>query len=624
MRSVRWLVSFFALLLAADAADIASKPGINPKVYWDEVKYLASPELKGRATGSPELEKAAAYIAGRFKSFGLQPVGGDFEQAFPAEIGAHLGDGNSFAVISEKPGGAKLVEGRDYEPFSFSTNGKFSGEIVFAGFGITAKEYHYDDYAGIDVKDKLVLVLRHEPQETDEKSVFAGKKLTTYASFTDKMVNAKMHGARGVILVNDVDVHPKREDKLEKFGVNDGPRDAGIFFVQVKAAIADHWLKADGKSLGELQAGIDRDLKPNSFALTNTKIELGVNVIHDTKTVHNVAGYLPGSTPEYIIIGAHYDHLGMGDSHSLAPGTVGKAIHPGADDNASGTAGVIELARYFSSTYKDSSSSKDAKLPRRGILFLTFAGEELGLLGSSWYANHPELPNENAVAMLNLDMIGRIRDGRVFVSGAETGSTFAKLLEDVTLPEPLHMDQTGKDSGTNMSDASDHASFVAKQIPVLFFFSGLHGDYHKPGDTADKIDANNAAKLLDYVAQLTEKIGDTPDRPQFVRAERHPAGPISGVGGGTQSGYGPDFGSIPDFNEPPKGVRFADIRAGSPAAKAGLRAADILIEFAGKEIGNLYDFTYALRNHQPGETVLVKVLRGNQTIEAKVLLTERR
>ena len=599
-------------LSAAEIGESEAKK-INPKTYWDDVKYLASPELKGRATGTPELEKAAAYIAGRFRSFGLQPVlqtTGDYEQAFPAEIGAHLSGDNAFTANQ-----AKLQEGRDYEPFSFSTNGKFSGGVIFAGYGISAKEYNYDDYAGIDVKDKLVLVLRHEPQELDEKSVFAGKKLTTYATFTDKMVNAKMHGARGVILVNDVDVHPKREDKLEKFGVNDGPRDAGIFFVQVKAEVANKWLKADGHDLSQLQAGIDRELKPNSFALANTNIDLAVNIVHETKTVHNVAAYLPGSTPEYIIIGAHYDHLGMGDSHSLAPSKMG-TIHPGADDNASGTAGVIELARHFASIYSNGTK------PKRGVLFLAFAGEELGLLGSNWYANHPALPAENAVAMLNLDMIGRIREGRVFVSGVETGSTFAKLMEDVKLPEPLRIDQTGKDSGTDMSDASDHASFVAKQIPVLFFFSGLHGDYHKPSDTADKIDANDAAKLLDYVAQLTDRISDAPERPQFVRAERHPAGPISG--GSTQSGYGPDFGSIPDFNEPPKGVRFADIRAGSPAAKAGLKAADILIEFAGKEIGNLYDFTYALRNHQAGETVLVKVLRGNQTIEAKVLLTERR
>jgi hypothetical protein len=602
-RATRWILLLAPLALCA--ADI------SPQAYLDHVKYLASPELKGRATGSPELETAAAYIAKQFQSFGLQPADGkSYLQAFPAELGAHLGPDNGF---SYKDAGAKqtLKEGRDYEPFVFSTSGKFSGPVVFAGYGITAKEYKYDDYAGLDVAGKIVLILRHEPQEEDSHSVFEGKKLTSHATFIDKMVNAKMHGASGVILINDVATHPNAEDKLEKFGSSGGPRDAGIFFVQMKAATAEQWFRAEGRDLSEIENQIDKDLKPRSFALGKVEVNLAVDLVHETKTVHNVAAYLPGKTAEYVIIGAHYDHLGLGDEHSLAPNQLG-TIHPGADDNASGTAGVIELARWFSQQPQ----------PRRGILFLTFAGEELGLLGSNWYVNHPELPAENAVAMLNLDMIGRIRDGKVFVSGAPTGTTLGRILDQVKPPAPLHFDESGKNSGTNMSDASDHASFASKQIPVLFFFSGLHADYHKPGDTADKIDSVDAAKLLDYVADIATHLSDAPDRPQFVRVAR-PAGD-HGAASGTQSGYGPDFGSIPDFNEPPKGVRFADVREGSPAAKAGLKAGDIMIEFDGKQIGNLYDFTFALRDHKPGDLVLVKLLRGGQTIEAKVLLTERR
>ena len=601
VRALLWLCPL-ALCPAAD---------INPQAYLEHVKYLASPELKGRATGSPELETAAAYIAGQFKSFGLEPVDGrSYLQAFPAELGARLGPANAFAY-SDSGAKQSLKEGRDYEPFTFSTNGKFTGAVVFAGYGITAKEYNYDDYAGVDVTGKMVLILRHEPQEDDPRSVFEGKKLTSHATFLDKMVNAKMHGARGVILINDVAAHPRGEDKLETFGATGGPRDAGIFFVQMKSATAEQWLRSEGRDLDQIENQIDKDLKPRSFALGRVEVDLAVDLIHDTKTVHNVAGYLPGQTAEYIVIGAHYDHLGLGDEHSLAPNQLG-TIHPGADDNASGTAGVIELARWFSRQPK----------PRRGVLFLAFAGEELGLLGSNWYVNHPVLPAENAVAMLNLDMIGRIRDGKVFVSGAATGTTLGRILDQVKPPAPLHMDESGKNSGTNMSDASDHASFASKQIPVLFFFSGLHGDYHKPGDTADKIDAVDAAKLLDYVADITIHLADAPDRPQFVRVARSPGG--RGGASSTQSGYGPDFGSIPDFNEPPKGVRFADVREGSPAAKGGLKAGDIMIEFDGKAIGNLYDFTYALREHKPGDSILVKVIRGDQTIEAKVLLTERR
>lgn len=602
-RTLAGLVLACPLLLAAAA--------IDPELYLSNVKYLASPEFKGRATGTPELEKAAAHIAAQFKSFGLKPVDGkNFELAFPADLDAKLGPNNSMHAV-ESGRKIELKEGRDFEPFTFSTTGKFSGGVVFAGYGITAKEHNYDDYAGLDVTGKLVVILRHEPQEDQGTSVFAGKKLTSHAEFTSKMVNAKMHGARGVIWVNDVAAHDGAADKLEKFGMGAGPRDGGVFFLQMSVAAAERWLALEGRDLKQIAAEIDRDLKPGSFPLSKVQVELSVDLARETKTVHNVAGYLPGKTGEYIIIGAHYDHLGFGDQHSLAPNQRG-TIHPGADDNASGTSGVIELARWFSKQPQ----------PRRGILFMAFAGEELGLLGSSWYANHPVLPLENAAAMINLDMIGRAREGKVFLSGVQTGSTFAQLLEGVKIPDGLKLDPSGRNSGSNMNDASDHASFNAKQVPVLFFFSGLHSDYHKPGDTADKIDAGNAARLLEYVADFTDRLAEAPERPMYVKVAR-PAAPVSS-GGGSRSGYGPDFGSIPDFNEPPKGVRFADVREGSPASKAGLKGGDIMIEFGGKEIGNLYDFTYTLREHNPGDLVLVKVLREGRTIEAKVLLTERR
>ena len=606
VKRFRWLA------LAVPVAAFAFAPAqISPQTYLAEVKYLASPELKGRATGSPELEKAATYIAGLFKSFGLKPVSGnDYEQPFTVTVNSHLGPDNH---LNSDDAGTKsaLAAKRDYIPYSFSSSGKLSGQVVFAGYGITAADLHYDDYAGIDVKDKIVLILRHEPQESDEKSIFGGKELTSHATFSDKASNAKMHGARGVILVNDVPAHrteqPKDADKLLDFGTATGPTDAGILFVQVKEADAEAWVKAEGRDLGEIEAGIDKDLKPRSFAMAKLNVDLAVDIQHDTRTVHNVEAYLPGTTSEYIVIGAHYDHLGLGDEHSLAPSQIGQ-IHPGADDNASGTAGVIELARWFSKQPK----------PKRGILFITFAGEELGLLGSSWYVNHPLLPLENAVAMINMDMIGRIREGKVYVNGTGTGSTLAKLVGDIKTPDGFHFDLS-----ENLGyGGSDHMSFTIKSVPVVFFFSGLHGDYHKPSDTADKINAVDAAKLLSYVAEVEQRLSDAPDRPKFIRTVE-PQEPSSGSAGGG-SGYGPNFGSVPDFDEPPKGVRFADVRDGTPAAKAGLKAGDILIEFDGKEIGNLYDFTYALRAKKPGDEVLVKVLRGSQTIEAKVLLTERR
>jgi len=588
---------FTLAALAATLLAWAQAPAnISPDAYLAHVKYLASPELKGRATGSPELETAARYIASQFQSFGIKPVPGSaYQQAFTTTVGARMGPNNR-------------MEGNiPFVPFSFSSSGTVSAPVVFVGYGITANEYHYDDYAGVDVKDKIVLLVRHEPQEADEKSAFQGKVLTQHSTFAIKAVNAKMHGARAVILVNDAyPHHTPQEDRLEPFGRATGPTDAGVLFAQVKESTAETWFKAEGRDLHEVLDGIDKDLKPRSFPLTKLTVNMTIDIQHDIKTVHNVAAYLPGKTSEYVIIGAHYDHLGLGDEHSLAPSQIG-TVHPGADDNASGTAGVIELARWFSTQPQQ----------QRGILFITFAGEELGLLGSNYYTGHPLLPLENAVAMLNMDMIGRIRGGKVYVNGTGTGSTLDKLVASVKPPDSFKIDL----SEATGYGGSDHMSFTVKQVSVLFFFSGLHGDYHKPSDTWDKIDAPSAAKLLGYVAEIATRLANDSERPKFQRVAepKAPSGSSS-----SSSGYGPNFGSIPDFDEPPKGVRFADVRDGTPAAKAGLKAGDILIEFDGRDIGNLYDFTYALQSHKSGDEVLVKVLRGSQTIEAKVLLTERR
>ena len=596
------------LLLALAGGLLAAE--LSPDEYLGYVKYLAAPEMRGRATGSPELEKAAAFISNQFRSLHLRPLSGEsYYQDFEVTTSARLGPRNqlTYAVGHKKQ---TLRSQQDFIPLNLSSEGKVSGEVVFAGYGITAPEYNYDDYAGLDAKDKIVLVLRHEPQEFDEKSVFEGKVYTAHSQTVNKAVNAKMHGAKAVLLVNDMAAHPNDSDQLEKFGSTAGPDNSGIECAQVKAETANKWLALAGKNLESIEAAIDKDLHPQSFPLPATMhVDIAIDIHRDVKTVHNVGAYLPGETAEYVIIGAHYDHLGLGEQFSMAPSLAG-TVHPGADDNASGTAGVIELAHWFSGQPKHA----------RGILFLTFAGEELGLLGSSYYANHPVLPLNQAVAMINMDMIGRIRDRKVYVGGVGTGTTFTELLKDAGARHDFETDITER-AGYG---SSDHTSFTAKQVPVLFFFSGLHADYHKPSDTWDKIDAPDAVRLLALIADVMDRLRDASARPQFVRAaETQPHGEVASHSGKV-SGYGPDFGSIPDFTELPNGVRFADIRPGSPADKAGLHAGDILTEFDGKRIQNLYDFTYALRAKKPGQEVLVKVLRGEQTIEAKVLLTERK
>ena len=620
---MRTAASVLAATIFFSAGDLRAA-ALNADEYLSYVKFLASENMKGRASGSPELEKAADYIASKFRAGGLQPLHGEsYYQDFEVTTSARLGSHNSLVVSDGRGASDARGAGRhrhalklqhDYIPLNLSARDKVSGEVVFAGYGITAPEYNYDDYAGIDVHGKLVLVLRHEPQEFDAKSVFEGKAYTSHAQLFNKAANAKMHGARAIVMVNDVAAHPNDEDRLEKFGATAGPANSGIPFLQVTAETASTWLASSGKKLAAIEADIDKSLKPESFALpAGFEVYLNADVERESRTVHNVGGYLPGESDEYVIVGAHYDHLGLGDQFSLAPSLAG-TIHPGADDNASGTAGVLELAHMFAQGPKH----------KRGVLFLTFAGEELGLLGSAYYAEHPVFPLSKAVAMINMDMIGRIRDDKVFISGAGTGTTFEGILKSAATRHPFHTDFSEQGG----YGASDHTSFTAKQVPVLFFFSGLHSDYHKPSDTWDKIDAPQAVKLLTFIGDVIDQLEDSSGRPQFVRvAEPHGHGDVSGVstsGVSTKSGYGPDFGSIPDFTELPNGVRFADIRPGSPAAKAGLKGGDVLTEFDGKPIQNLYDFTYALRAKKPGQEVLVKVIRGDQTIEAKVLLTERK
>jgi hypothetical protein len=614
-RVTRQGIAAFALLYLFVPAGLAAKRTgeLQSDLYLEHVRNLASEQMRGRGTGTPELEKAAQYIVRQFRDAGLRPIDGkNFLQPFSVTTNAKLGNENKF-LFEDQKGSARLEFQKDFIPFNFSSRAKLEGDVVFAGFGITAPEYGYDDYEGLDVKGKVVLILRHEPQEFDEKSVFAGKVYTEHAQFFSKLTNAKSHGASGVILINDRANHRSESDDLEKFGRTVGPADGGIPFIQIRAEYGERWLQDNGRKLDDIQAGVDRDLKPNSFALKGIRVQAFADVERAVKTVHNVIGVLPGETDEYVVIGAHYDHLGLGEQFSMAPSMVGTP-HPGADDNASGTAGVIELANHF------------ARMPKqkRGIVFMAFAGEELGLLGSSFYVNHPSLPLDKAVAMINMDMIGRMKDGKLYIGGVGTGSSFRQLMERVVGKYDLKVDF----SEAAGYGSSDHTSFTTKQVPVLFFFSGLHSDYHKPSDTWDKINAGDAVRVLKVVAETASNLASGEDRPQFVKVKdprpAHGSGSGSSPSGSSANGYGAYFGSIPDFGEVPNGVKFADVKEGSPAALANLKGGDILVEFDGKPVQNLYDFTYMLRSHQPGDRVKVKVLRGSEPVEAEVELGQRK
>jgi peptidase M28-like protein/PDZ domain-containing protein/PA domain-containing protein len=604
------ILALFALSLIA--ADTPTTVGTaEQQRFLADIKTLTRPAMEGRGDGTKGLTRAAHLIEERYESLGLQPAGKNgFFQPFDVITGRRLRSGNRLhegphmEEVSIERRNFKLLE--DYIPLSFSANGSVDAPLVFAGYGITAPEFSYDEYQGLDTKGKVVLVFRGEPASLSAKS--KERDHTPHESVISKAINAKNHGATAIIFLNGK-LPSGEEDVLPRFGDAEGPEDAGILCLQVKNSIADAWFRNHGKAFSDVQRELD-DSGQSSPLLSSGSVRLSLSVTVNIETIHatvnNVLAYLPGKTDEYVILGAHYDHLGRGQSHSLAPSQIGQ-IHPGADDNASGTAGVLELARLF--------APLKGHL-QRGILFANFAGEELGLLGSAEWVKNPTLPLDKAVAMLNMDMIGRIKNNKVYLGGLGTGTTFQSILDQAEANTTF----TYENSPGGYS-SSDHTSFVTKRIPVLFFFSGLHSDYHKPSDTWEKINADSAAHLLDLVSNVALRLDNAPDRPTFVLVVENP-NPHAGTPSG--GGYGPYFGSIPDFGQTENGVRFSDVRPGSPAAKAGLQAGDVLIQFGEKPIKNLYDFTDALRRSKVGDTVQVTVLRDGKRVAASVTLEQRR
>jgi Peptidase family M28/PDZ domain/PA domain len=599
---------FAAIFFLAATISIAAPTAIGPadaQRYLSDIKTLTEGRMEGRGDGTKGLVRAEHFLESRYKSLGLLPAGSQgFLQPFTVTTGAKLAGRNHLTVVlGENKMELKLEQ--DYVPFSFSESGSVDAPLVFAGYGVSADEFGYDDYAGIDVKGKISVVLRYEPASFAAKTGNQG--LTHHAQLITKAINARNHGAKGLILVNGK-LGDGEEDLLTRFGSVSGPENAGIPFAQVKNNIAAKWFLDAGKPLKDVQDRINAEGKPNSFSFPDKlHTTLSIQIETTRATVNNVLAYLPGKTDEYVILGAHYDHLGRGNFDSLAPSQIGQ-IHPGADDNASGTAGLLELARLL--------APMKGQL-QRGILFASFAGEELGLLGSAAWVKNPTKPLDKAVAMLNMDMIGRIKDDKIYIGGVGTGSGFQNVLE--TSRDDSHLKFDYSQGGYA---SSDHTSFVTQKIPVLFFFSGLHADYHKPSDTWEKINPDAAAHLLNVVAGTTVTIASAQERPTFINVvDSNPhAGGVPGGG----SGYGPYFGSIPDFGETENGVKFSDVKPGSPAAKAGLKAGDILVQFGDKPIKNLYDFTDALRRSKVGDVVHVTVVRDGKELQVDVKLEQRK
>ena len=555
------------------------------------IRYLASDELEGRLTGSPGAEKAAQYIAEQFARRNLLPLGDEasYFQEFSFVSGMRLGSGNSLEVSwgnggsSSPPGGRKgLKSGSDFTPVAFSLGGQFEGAAQFAGYGISAPSLQYDDYRKADVKGKFVFVLRYGPEGDDPHGQFG-----RYHALRFKAKTARDQGARGIVFVDDSEDFSK--SSLSKLRFDRSFADSGIAALAISRPSARQILAGAGLSLDALQ-GTARSRKGSSADMPGVRLKFRSDLVKETRSARNVVGFLKGAGDlgeEVLVIGAHFDHLGLGELSSLAA-KPGSEVHNGADDNASGTAGLLELAGALA-------SGGDQR--RRSVLFLAFSGEEQGLLGSRHYVNHPAVPLDKTVAMINMDMIGRMQGRRLIVGGTGSSPGWKDLLTQ--LNKDVDLELKFREGGFG---PSDHSSFYGRDIPVLFFFTGVHGDYHKPSDDYDKIEAASTARVVGFIFQTARSIRSMEQRLAFRKTAGEPR--ESG-----RSRFRVTLGIIPDYGEEVEGVRLTGVREGSPADKCGLRSGDLMVGWSGKKITNIYDLTYLLQEHRPGDRVEISVVR---------------
>lgn len=572
---------------------------ITADSYRAHIAILAADALEGRGTGQPGIDLAAGYIAGQFAAAGIQPGGpdGSYFQLFEVKRGGKLTDEVSL-VVRGVEGDVQVLE--DYIPFSFSEQGKFSGDVAFVGYGISNPDKNHDDYANLDVTGKVVLMLRREPA-----SMMENEESSRHAMFETKVTLAKEKGAAAVMIVNQ----KPDEGEADNLMVFRGSGDTyGLPALHVTRDLADRMLAAGGAAdLATQQAKLDAGEGPVSTLLTNVGLEGNVAYEVDVDPARNVVGLIPGTGPnkdEYVVIGGHYDHLG----------NRGGTIYNGADDNASGTAGMMEVCEAL----------VDTPNLNRSVICMAFSGEEIGLLGSRHYAEHPTVSISSITAMINMDMIGRYADGSedngLSVQGLGTGDNFKDIVERRTAEHGFTY--TGDDSALG---PSDHMSFYQANVPSLFFFTGVHPDYHQPGDDVDKVNFDGGAAVARLVYDVALDLVNAPAAPQFVRVDR-PAeiDRSAAFGGRAGRGGGVVMGIMPDMDDTGgRGWKVAEVFPGGGAAKAGMQNGDRILEIEGIEITGLEDYREVTREKKPGDVITVKVLRGADEVTLSVELAGR-
>ena len=634
---------FSLLILLSFAFSVsAQKPSETEANLRKHVVYLASDALDGRRTGEAGATSAAGYVANMFANYKLkggisQTVNGktskNYLQPFPYISGVAIADsGNTFTLDVAKNDGQKMTfdDKPGFKPIGSSPNGQISDrEVIFAGYGIVSEAQKYDDYRNLDVRNKVVIAYDGN----------AGDKNSRFDAYTKAKI-AKDKGAVGLLLISrESDIE---KDKLAVMKYDQAAGETALPTLLITRKTAADLFGTTETKVSEIEKilAANNDSAFRVIVEINSKAIVGfrVNLVKKQTEAYNVIGVLEGNDSvlknEAIIIGAHYDHLGHGGQGSLAVNSTG--IHHGADDNASGVAAMLELARQFVKEKKN----------KRTIIFIAFGGEEEGLLGSKHYVNNPVFPLDKTIAMINMDMVGRLKDEKLTVGGIGTANEWKGLVEGknnislaktptpVNLPKP-NTPPESQAKTTMISNVvstalpfnlqlnedgfgpSDHSSFYGKQIPVLFFFTGTHEDYHKPSDTADKISYDGLLKITEYVGEIVKSIDQNQTKPTYKVAQS------SGTGGGRMS-FNVSLGTVPAYGDATDGMLIDAVRDNSPAAKSGLKAGDKIIKLAGKDVRNVQDYTIILGELKADTEYEIVVMRGAEKLMLKITPAARK
>jgi hypothetical protein len=617
-----------AAILSLAVPSAAQKPYEDPILerMRKDVFFLASDDLEGRGIETKGIDKAADYIADTFQTAGLKPAmtNGSYFQPFTVTMSSTLGKPTSLSLTGPDDAKKEPKLGTEYTPMGFSGTGKGSGDLVFVGFGITAPELKYDDYAGQNVEGKFVVMLRRTPRygEKGDKrfdtNIPAGED-SNHAAFTTKIELAAKNKAAGVIIVNDSTAAGKT-DAIPSYQMHamGGPASKIPVLFLKRETLDEILASAKQKSLKEIEESINDKLKPVAFAIKGWKADARVTIERKEVKVKNVVGVLEGSGPlkdETVVIGAHYDHVGYGLWGSTGGSAAKGKIHYGADDNASGTTGLLELARRFGGM-----KNREG----RRIVFIAFSAEEHGLDGSRHYCKEPLFPLEKTAAMINMDMIGRSKPvpsdwlglfdkkDRLLVYGTGTGEGFDKLVDSTN--KKVDFKVTKIPAGTG---PSDHDSFYRKSVPVIFLYTGIHAEYHKPTDVPEKINVPAMKKVADFAELLAKDFTTRDTKPKYVvvkEPHRDPTAPD------TPRPMGPRLGVLPDYAYDGPGLRLEGVNPGSVADKAGIKGGDVIVEIAGKPVPNITGYMTAMGGQKLGTTIDVVVERGGKKLTLKAKL----